>query len=159
MGARLFRLYILMASSAIEMSSSSLPGSPPMWYIRECLPKIVKKANMGAQFRIDEDNDVIRCIPKEALQRRRDTEVSQLQSGAVLYLDLESFATGFKEFYPSYQEAKDYLSTMPSIYLCDTFAISTVWISNAATDHVRDLDEKGYVECVVSNLSGSYCSA
>ncbi|KAJ4357354.1 uncharacterized protein N0V89_001929 [Didymosphaeria variabile] len=140
----------LANTETIELRSQSLPGTPPIWLIRQGLDQISRLDEEGnnyvSQLYIEKEADVIRCIPKKSILSQRDELIAGLQSGEILFLDLGHFGRTFGETYPSSQALEKHFSESPSITVLGAFAISTARISKVAGEAESKLGHQGYLD-------------
>lgn len=131
---------------AVQLSSSSLPGAPPKWYISKVLEQTLQKANNADQFHVSEDTDSIICVPTESVVRKREEEVARLQEGRIPYIDLHKFFDDFKEIFTSFTDVEQHFLKLPKIDLQGPTAISETWISTFGDECSDALEMLGYAD-------------
>jgi hypothetical protein len=134
----------------VDLNPDLLPGDPPRWFISEVLESVLRETDKATKFHVSEVGDVIRCVPKESLLRMRDVVVSELQSGVIPSLDVGTMYTRFGELYPSPEEAKDHLRSIPDTFLLENMAISDKWLTTLNSSHVDEVKQLGYTNFTVS---------
>ncbi|KAL1612104.1 hypothetical protein SLS60_000327 [Paraconiothyrium brasiliense] len=137
-------------TETIELRSQSLPGTPPIWLIRQGLDQLSHLGEGGndsvSQLHIEQEADVVRCIPKQSILSKRDELIAGLQSGELLFADLGNFSRTFGETYESSQALEKHLSGSPLITILGAFAVSTAKLSKVAGDAEDKLNLQGYLD-------------
>ncbi|KAJ4286766.1 hypothetical protein N0V90_013018 [Kalmusia sp. IMI 367209] len=135
----------LNSVKTIELTPQSLPGTPPIWLIRQYIHILTGRADLVSLFHIEEKDDTIRCTPKKSILSKRDEVIAQLQSGEIFSLERTTFSRDFEAAYASSEELEEHLSGCLSIGIIGDFVVSTERLSRAAGEGVLRLDEQGYI--------------
>lgn len=138
----------------LELSSASVPGTPPIWYISQVLNSLLHKANMTSEFHITKFTAAIRCTPRSSVVQKRDVEVFRLRDGDIPCLDVHRLFNNFREIYTSLQDVNTHLASFPEIDLHGSTAISHVWLSNFGDSCVDAVKVLGYADLTVSATTG-----
>ncbi|KAF1947157.1 hypothetical protein EJ02DRAFT_449747 [Clathrospora elynae] len=131
---------------AVNIVSQNLPGGPPTWFTLRTLKHALESPNLTDKFSIQENDDSISCTPKRVIEKNRDAVTSDLQSGALAYLNLREFLNDFPELFSSYEDVHRYFEHLSDVTMMDWFAVSSVWMSKHEEDCVRILEQDGYVD-------------
>jgi hypothetical protein len=69
--------------------------------------------------------------------------ISELQSGALAYLDLQAFIVDFPEIFPSYDDAYKHFENVSDVDIIERSAVSRVWVTKLEEDCKRVLEQEG----------------
>lgn len=133
-------------SKPAELSPQFLPGAPPLWYIDQLLVVLLAEGEKAADFHItlSEADDVITCVLKESMLKKRSAMIAAVQAGEQPYLDLHTLVREFPDTYPSLHEAKKQVQANSEILVHGFTAISMLWLTRFGSERVDELRLLGY---------------
>ncbi|KAH7381543.1 hypothetical protein BKA66DRAFT_464411 [Pyrenochaeta sp. MPI-SDFR-AT-0127] len=133
-------------------------GSPPLWFINRILKQIIESQNLVDKFHVQEETDGIHCTPKQLTEGKRDAVVGDLQSGALAYINLQTFCQDFPELFATFEDAHRYFEILSDVEMMDLIAVSRVRVSSVEKECVQILRQSGVVnlsEHLVMNFPDS----
>ncbi|KAF1838531.1 hypothetical protein BDW02DRAFT_541568 [Decorospora gaudefroyi] len=143
----------------VDIFPHELPNSPPIWFVLRTLEGVLASEESASKISLQETANSISCTPKQLIESKRDATISHLHSGALAYLDLQSFAADFPDLFPTYQDVLSYLEYIPDVQVTEKFAISKAWLSTLEQDCIRILEQEGcfldILEVIGSRLPAS----
>ncbi|KAF1841360.1 uncharacterized protein K460DRAFT_344011 [Cucurbitaria berberidis CBS 394.84] len=131
---------------SIDLDPTNLPGTPPTWFTLRTLRTLLDSQNLVEQFHVQEESGNIHCVPKQLTEHKRDAIIDDLQSGALAYLNLQSFWKDFPELFATGEEAHGYVQNLSEVQIMDAFAVSSIRILNLEKECVQILREEGCVD-------------
>lgn len=138
---------------------SQLPGLPPFWFTFRTLKHVLTSQNLVEKFHIQEDAASIRCTPKQLTEDKRDTMGTDLQSGALAYINLQKFCEDFPELFANLEVAHRYFETLSNVQIMDSFALSALWLSNFEKECEQMLRQNRHVDLSVSQFTALHAFA
>ncbi|KAJ4337540.1 hypothetical protein N0V95_008302 [Ascochyta clinopodiicola] len=136
----------LQSLKVVSLSSTNVPGSPPVWFIHRTVKSLLEDAEFMGKFYVEEKLDSIQCTPVQLVKQKHDTVIDNLRSGQTAYLDLHSFQRENQALYPSVREAQRQLESTQDIDVQGIFAVSQAWISKFSEDCLQGLARDNGVE-------------
>lgn len=135
----------------VDISSSDLSGSPPIWLAICLLKRSIDSQKLGDLFHIQENVDTIRCTPKQLINNARDTTINDLKAGVVACISLQTFWGEFSELFSTFEDARRYIESVDGIDILDSFAVSEARLSELGHKSMKLLQRNGYVDLSVSD--------
>lgn len=142
----------LSSLSAVDFVSQELPGAPPTWFTHRVLREVLDSGNLADAYFVKESAKGASCYPKQLIEKNRDAIINDLQSGELLYLDLESFQAEFAEFYATVEEAARHVGSAATVDIIDAIAISIAGKRIIGNDLMQSLRKDGFLD--MTNLIG-----
>jgi hypothetical protein len=127
----------------VDIASKDLPGAPPMVFTLHILHQVRELQKLILNFSIKENAFAISCTPTSLTESKRDTVISDLQSGTLAYLDLQTFVVDFPEIFPLYGDAYKHFENVSDVDIIERSAISRVWVKKLEEDCKRVLEQEG----------------
>lgn len=140
----------LTESRAVDFNPTNITGSPPTWFVHRTVSSLVKEPEFVGKFYVHEQSAGVRCTPVQLVKQTHDNVISNLQSGKIAYLDLQTFQNDNETIYPSVEEVRRQLDSIQGAEVVASFAISEAWVSNFSKDCLQGICRDDGIEIGVS---------